>query len=195
MSGGRRQRISMMGDWFQVIADVDATPQEADRLGAEVLSWLIDQGVVVADHSDCALGGKGHRPGPNYAVATVETDERLYGLTTNGVCVVTGRSVFYSMGVDQVVCPRCGTTVVDKQDEGSWDEFSSVIDEWYGGGSGLSVCKNCGQSVGINDWAWSPPWGFGYLGFEFWNWPMLAPGFVEAVSKRLGHRTVQPFGK
>ena len=184
-----------MGEWFETIADVEANPEDADHLGAEVLSWLVEQGIVVAEPTECILGNHGHRPGPNYAAATVEPWDDLHELATNGFRVVTGQSVFYSMGVDQVVCPHCKAVVVDGQDQDSWSDFSPVIDEWYLGGTGVRACRHCGKPVGINEWGWSPPWGFGYLGFEFWNWPMLDPGFVAAVSNRLGHRTVQPCGK
>lgn len=195
MSARHGWKESVVGDWFETIADVEATPEEAERLGAEVLSWLVEQGIVMAESTDCILGNHGHRPGPNYTAATVEPSPDLHRLATNGVRVVTRRTVFYSIGPNQVVCPQCGTAVVDDRDKDSWDEFSSVIDEWYDGGSGVRACKQCGTRVGINEWGWSPPWGFGYLGFEFWNWPMLNPGFVAAVSKRLGHRTVRPCGK
>ncbi|MFC0006501.1 hypothetical protein [Micromonospora siamensis] len=184
-----------MSEWFETIADIEATPEEADQLGAEVLSWLVEQGIVAAEPTLCILGDHGHRPGPDYAAATVEPCDDLPGLATNGFRVVTGQSVFYSMGVDQVVCPRCEAVVVDDQDRDSWSDFSPVVDEWCMGGTGVRACGHCGEPVGINEWRWSPPWGFGYLGFEFWNWPMLDPGFVAAVSNRLGHRTVQPSGK
>lgn len=85
--------------------------------------------------------------------------------------------------------------MVDDQDEDSWSEFSQVIKEWYAGGAGVRACKHCGEPLGLNDWAWSPPFGFGYLGFEFWNWPRLDADFVAAVSDRLGHRLVRPYGK
>jgi hypothetical protein len=49
--------------------------------------------------------------------------------------------------------------------------------------------------MGLNDWRWQPPWGFGYLGFEFWNWPPLSQGFIAEVGRRLGHRTVLVAGK
>jgi hypothetical protein len=184
-----------LGEWFETVADVEATPEEAARLGAEVLSWLVKQGIVMAEETDCVLGNRGHQPGPNYVAATAELWADMHRLATNGFRVVTGRTVFYSMGVDQVVCPHCEAVAVDDQDKGSWSDFSPVIDEWYAGGAGVRPCKHCGQPVGINDWEWSPPWGFGYLGFEFWNWPMLDPSFVAAISNRLGHRTVQPRGK
>jgi hypothetical protein len=182
-----------MGEWFETIADVDATPEEADRLGAEVLSWLVEQGIVLAQPTDCILGDQGHRPGPNYAAATVEPWPDLHELATNGFRVVTGQSVFYSMGVDRVVCPHCAAVVVE--DDESWHNFAPVIDEWHAGGSGMRACQHCAEPTGVNDWYWSPPWGFGYLGFEFWNWPLLNPAFVATVSDRLGHRTVRPCGK
>ena len=46
-----------------------------------------------------------------------------------------------------------------------------------------------------NDWAWSPPWGFGHLGIKFWNWPLLTGEFRAEVADLLGHRTVYPRGK
>lgn len=52
------------------------------------------------------------------------------------------------------------------------------------------VVRGCGRVVGLNDWRWQPPWGFGYLGFKFWNWPPLAQGFIAEAGRRLGHRTV-----
>jgi hypothetical protein len=53
----------------------------------------------------------------------------------------------------------------------------------------------CRQAVGLNDWIWHPPWGFGCLGFTFWNWPELRPQFVADVSRRLDHRVVRAHGK
>ncbi|WP_346534278.1 hypothetical protein [Micromonospora sp. DPT] len=147
-----------MGDWFETIADVDATAEEADRLGAEVLSWLVEQGIVMAG--------------------------------VNGLNVVTGRAAFYSTGVDRVVCPHCQSAIVDQDDEERWPSFSESIDSWCAGGSGVESCPHCGKSTGLNEWHWSPPWGFGYLGFEFWNWPPLDPGFIADVGNLLGHRVV-----
>jgi ribosomal protein S27AE len=184
-----------MGDWFEVIADVEATAEEADRLAADMLAWLVERGIVMAEQTDCVLGGLGYAPGPNYTAAVTEPDANLHRLQTNGLNVVTGQTVFYSMGVDRIICPRCGAVVVDQDDELSWPRFSASIDDWYAGGSGIQTCERCGEAAGLNDWHWSPPWGFGYLGFEFWNWPRLNPDFIAEVSGRLGHRIVTPCGK
>jgi hypothetical protein len=62
-------------------------------------------------------------------------------------------------------------------------------------GPDRNQCPHCGHSVGLNDWTWSPPWGFGYLGITFWNWPPVKSEFLAEIGDRLGHRTVHPCGK
>ncbi|MER6594610.1 hypothetical protein ABT214_22720 [Micromonospora purpureochromogenes] len=184
-----------MGDWFETIADVEATAEEADRLGVEVLSWLVEQGIVMAEQTDCILGGTGYAPGPDYGIAVTQHYAHMHRQGVNGLNVVTGRAAFYSMGVDRIVCPHCQSAAVDQDDEEHWPSFSESIDSWYAGGSGVESCPHCGKSAGLNEWHWSPPWGFGYLGFEFWNWPPLDPGFITDVANLLGHRVVTPCGK
>lgn len=175
-----------VSDWFEIIADVDAMAEEADRLAAEVMAWLVGRNVVMAKPTDCVLGGDGYAPGPNYAAVVIEPDPHLHDLRTNGVCVITGRTVFHSMDIQQIVCPHCGSVVVDDRDQRSWHRFAESIDDWYCGESGVRTCEHCARSVGLNEWQWSPPWAFGYLGFKFWSWPPLAPQFVAEVSSRLG---------
>ncbi len=190
-----------MGDWYQTIADVQATPDESADLAATVLAWLVDAGIVLGEPTDCVLSGEGqgYPPGPNYAAAVTEAEPHLLALRTNGVAVVTGRTVFYSMGADTVTCPACGrrTELTDEDGEpnDAWHELSDTISVWFDGGSGTHACPNCRNPVELNDWTWSPPWGFGHLGFTFWNWPPLNPQFLAEAARRLGHRTVYPVGK
>jgi hypothetical protein len=188
-----------VGDWFETIADVEAAADEADGLAAATLAWLVNTGVVLAEPTTCVLSGLAHAPGPQYATAVTEADPGLLSLRTNGVQVITGRTVFFSMGADRVTCPACGhsTELSDQggQPNHAWHELSETIGVWFDGGTGTHACLNCGNLVDLNDWTWSPPWGFGYLGITFWNWPPLAPHFLAEVSRRLGHRTVHPSGK
>lgn len=37
-----------MGEYFQRIVDLQATDEEADELGASILAWLVDSGIVEA---------------------------------------------------------------------------------------------------------------------------------------------------
>lgn len=188
-----------MGDWFQTIADVEATPNEAERLVAAVLAWLVESGIVLAETTDCALSDLGHAPGPRYATAVVEADPGLLTSRTNGVEFITGRTVFYSMGAEHVMCPHCGQLAALTDERGNpndaWHALSDTIGVWFDGGRGEHPCPGCGHLVGLNEWTWSPPWGFGHLGITFWNWPQLNPSFLSEVSQRLGHRTVHPCGK
>ncbi|MFL6055146.1 MAG: hypothetical protein ACJ72W_19875, partial [Actinoallomurus sp.] len=123
----------------------------------------------------------------------------LHGLRPNGLQVITGRTVFYSMGAKQITCPHSDMAIHFDLDSGqpgnAWETVSATIDTWYSGGSDTHSCPTCGRSAGLNEWRWEPPWGFGYLGFEFWNWPPLTDDFVTDVSRQLGHRVVCPYGK
>ena len=101
-----------MGEYFQRIVDLQASDEEADELGASVLAWLVDGGVVEATDRDYHdWPGGGYAPGPCYETAVVEPREELDLRWNNGLHVVTGRTVFYSDGVDAVACPHCQTAV------------------------------------------------------------------------------------
>jgi hypothetical protein len=154
-------------------------------MAAQLASWLIKTGIISGDaNADCVLSGTGYPPGPRYhdAVTTAGTD-RFLSLRTNGMALVTGRTVFYGDPGADVSCPGCGTQI----------RFAEVIvpamEEWHTGtGSGCRPCPQCGMRHSLNEWRWQPPWAFGYLGAEFWNWPPLSTVFVLHVSSRLGHQ-------
>lgn len=172
-----------MGDWYQTIADVEATEQEAALLAREVVDWLVDTEVVVRARTNCACG-LGHEPGPKYEQAVVAPDERLATLDWNGLRVEVGRAVFYSKAQDQkVYCPHCDAEV-------DLDRIADGFGEWQGGAAGTRPCPICTRELDPNGWRWEPPWGFGALGLTFWNWPPLRPEFVAELTARLGHRTV-----
>lgn len=178
-----------MGDWFQTIADVEATADEAPRLADALVSWLIETGVVPADRTDW-IPGSG------------EVDEPRRRALNDGhghLAVTVGRSVFFSGWASTVTCPHCRRLIELDDSRGqptqAWHELSDAISAWYDAGVGTFPCRNCEQAVGLNDWDWHPPWGFGYLGFTFWNWPELHPQFLAAVSHRLNHRVIRAYGK
>ncbi len=53
-----------MGDRFQTIVDLDAGPADAEALAHRVVEWLVAEGVVLADRTNCVLGQPlGHPPG------------------------------------------------------------------------------------------------------------------------------------
>jgi|SRR5579859_5119338 len=185
-----------MGDYFQSIVDRDVVVGEAERLGARILAVLVQHQIVEQIPSECVLGrdGGGYRPGPNFEHAIAPPDEGVRSLRTNGLQVIIERTVFDSgQGGFQLVCDRCRTKFPYDSADMPW---SAAIGTWFSQeGQGLLTCSHCGYTKAITEWAFDLPWGFGNLGFKFWNWPPLRESFVEEVTLLLGHRTIVVYGK
>lgn len=181
-----------MGDYYQTIADLDANVQTAESTVERLREWMISQQIIVADRTNCVLSKKtGHSPGKNYALATNEPDSNLLKLRINGVAFITERTVFYSMtGENILVCAEC------KQRFESNDDWSKAVGEWYhGNGPGILPCEHCGARAAITQWQHDPPWAFGYVGIEFWNWPPLRENFLRALEEVVDHRFCLVYGK
>lgn len=194
-----------MGDYFQTVVDLDATEEEAAALGVRALDWLVGEGIVVAERTDCVLGGGGfgHAPGPRYARAV--DDPEPVNLWSNGLRIQSGRTVFDSgQGEPEAArCPLCQTDVRFVDDswneiDGAWDPFRGTFEEWSeGGGPGLVDCPTCERSSGIDRWTWEDDYFVcGHLGLTFWNWAELTFDFTWDLGRALGgHRTVVLRGK
>jgi hypothetical protein len=185
-----------MGDWFETVAVIDVTEDEAPAMAAAVLDWLVGEKVVVAEKTDCVLSsGGGHAPGANFGAIVSELDPSPFSFRTNGLQLDIGRGVYFSMEADHVVCPHCGAVTRLGARTDAWEQLSDRIDLWAAGKADSYDCTFCGRSSALNDWQWTPPWAFGELGFTFWNWPRLRDDFVAELSERLGRRAVRPFGQ
>jgi len=181
-----------MGNCFQSVVDLDATEEEAPKLAADILGWLVGEGIVLVEQCDCVLGSEaGNGPGPNYVRAVSAPDDHFLRDRTNGLDVITKRTVFHSgQGGFELICAACSAHFDPT------DAWGTAMGEWHEKrGPGLLPCANCGQPRPITEWRHDPEWGFGNLGFEFWNWPELKPSFVEELGTRLGHRVVLVSGK
>ena len=70
------------------------------------------------------------------------------------------------------------------------------MEAWYEWDDAVTFpCPDCGKPERLVDWEGEFPWGFGNLGFTFWNWPPLSASFVREVTELLGHRSVLVRGK
>jgi hypothetical protein len=187
--------LLILGDYYQTIVDTEATADEAAALAGRVRDWLIAEGVVRAELTDCVLGGdgSGHTPGAGWRRAVVRpNDDRFLKLRTRGLKIVVGRTVFYTnYGPATATCPRCRAS--ESLDRGS--SLIEAIGDWYETGEALAPCAAGDERIRLVDWQIDPSWGFGYLGFEFWNWPPLSEAFVARVDGLLGHRTLLVCGK
>ncbi|MFD7403418.1 hypothetical protein ACFV7R_12235 [Streptomyces sp. NPDC059866] len=190
-----------MGNHFQTVVDLDATSVDAPALAARGLDWLVMEGIVRAERTDCVLGAPlGHPPGPLWAKAVSEEDWE----PSDGLNIEIGRTVFHGGQGDAMyaVCPHCATHTdlyTDEWDviEGAWEPFGKAIETWHDTGKATVTCQRCGRAGDLTAWTWADDYyAFGYLGFEFWDWPEFSPRFLSRFAETLGgHRTVLVGGK
>jgi hypothetical protein len=181
-----------MGDWFQNLVAPNIAAPQAKAVGGRMLGWLVAEEIVSAETKDCVLGADlGHPPGPQYAKATGKPDPHLLSLWTNGLAVISKRTVFHSgQGGFELICSACKSKFEPP------DRWGDAVDEWFKqSGPGDLACPVGGVSRSVDEWQHDPPWAFGELGFEFWNWPQFTQAFVDEFEKRLGSRIVHVYGK
>src|SRR5262245_53807264 len=102
-----------MGDSFEVMVDVEATPDEAPLLGRKLTEWLTVEGVIGASPTDDrdVWGAGYYLKGPNHQVAAAHPDDPYslaFAQSGPGRLEVTiGRTVFYPIQGEPgpAVCP------------------------------------------------------------------------------------------
>ncbi|CAL9504872.1 hypothetical protein [Streptomyces sp. enrichment culture] len=184
-----------MGDHYQVIVDLDATGEEAERLARRAVAWLVSEGIVLPPPGPHVPGRPAeHPPGPHWhRVADGEPDRA----PTDGLTVHTGRAGFTS-GADlpgAARCPACGTAT--GLDDGFWERFCDALRTWKEAGAAAVACPGCAVAVPVQEWTWDEaPLALGALGLEFRNWPDLGARFRARTAAVLdGHRTAYVWGK
>ncbi|GAA1428438.1 hypothetical protein GCM10009601_41660 [Streptomyces thermospinosisporus] len=190
-----------MGDHFQTIVDLDATPAEAEALADRALHWLVSEGIVLAQQTTCVLGAPaGHPPGEHWAKAVIDPDWE----PTDGLAVETGRTVFHGGqgGAQYAICPKCAArtdffTETWEPIDGADDAFFEAINTWHKTGKATVTCSHCASASDLRAWKWADDYyAFAYLGSEFWNWPEFTPRFLADFAQVLeGHRVVRVWGK
>lgn len=204
----RQGIVDDMGDNFEMVVDVEATSDEAQGLGRMITDWLIIEGIIDSSATDDVPGAGCYRAGPRHQLTAVlpETEEAVdFAQSALGrLEVATGRTVF-SLARRQLgpaVCPLCKYSVVltDPETGGETVDgelFADAFADWQRGGPGIVVCPSNGSAIAIDKWHWQGNWSIatGRVGFVFWNWPSLHPGFIDQISDRLGHCVVVTRGR
>jgi hypothetical protein len=115
-----------MGDSFQSIVDPVATEAEAPILAERILAGLVAEQIVVPEPSDCVLG-RGYAPGRLHENAMRTRYEPLLQLQTNGLEIISKRTVFHNGGLGfELVCHSCGSRC--EPPHPSWGD---AVGEWY----------------------------------------------------------------
>jgi hypothetical protein len=173
-----------MGDFYQVIVARDVSAEAAPRLATRVRDWLIERRIIEPELSECTLGEPGHRPGSEYALAQETPNPSVLGLSTNGLQIEVGRTVFYNLQ-PELTCHACAA----RFEPG--DDYQEAVGAWCEGNDAVTfACPECHHAQRLTKWDGEAPWGLSHLGFRFWNWPPLSARFVREVSEKLGHRTL-----
>ncbi|MFF1675052.1 hypothetical protein ACFVYG_03255 [Streptomyces sp. NPDC058256] len=186
-----------MGDYNQTIVDPDATAEDAEALAERVVAWLIAEEIVLAERTYHMYDKPVYTPGPRWSQVTNER----HLLASDGLAVVTGRTVFFgALGSDgSPICPRCTEVIATERwtrSEGVLGPFPSAMDTWHKTGAAEVRCPACGHPAPLPEWAWEHNcFAFAYLGFEFWNGPRLRSEFISELGRVLGHRTRVVEGK
>ncbi len=119
-----------------------------------------------------------------------------------GLEVCLGRNVHYAIG-SEVWCPRCSFGFVEyAYDAGcetkhpdAEEHWLDAVKEWSEGGDGGVTCPGCSSRTTVAELAYNPPWGFGHLAFNFWNWGTLRLDFIRDIARILGHKIAVPYYK
>ena len=181
-----------MSDSYISIVPEQVEKAKANKLAEKVVNWLISRKIIKAELTDCTLGNDGHEPDENFK--EVVEDEKYWwfiDLDTNGLEVITEKYVFHNggNGLEEITCPNCKTNII----ETDWGE---AVDEWVKE-TGLDkvTCPNCQEARSITEYNFEPAWGFGELGFTFWNWQELKEDFIKEIEALLNSKVKLIYGR
>ncbi|WP_074405748.1 hypothetical protein [Aquimarina megaterium] len=169
-----------MSDTYISIVPIDVDKDKALALAEKFKTKLIHKNVISEDLT----------PSSNAISKTVSKNEVFKNLENNKLEIVIARQVFDNggNGVEKIICPNCSFNII----ETNWMD---AIEEWYSNsGKDTCICPNCSEKKSISEYYFEPNWGFGELGFTFWNWPNFTDDFIIEIEKILNHKVKIIYG-
>ena len=193
-----------MGDYYFAAVDVEATPEQAESLGQQVVQRLVGEGVIQPTlDPEATLGGPGYRPGDrlNDLFEVSPGAYAPWGMFSCGMEVVAERWVntFGFICVEAFVCPRCSARY--SLDDSVGQQFGEAIGQFLkGNDQPLVHCPSCRHDSPAPGWYTKPHFGFAHLAFIFWNWPPLdSPSWkidiLKLIAETTHHKIVVTYGK
>jgi hypothetical protein len=195
-----------MGDYFEMLVDVEVSIADAPALSDRILNRFREIGLITGDPNDkCVLGGTGYRPGPAVSELYVpgERELKFWTFTACGVEPRVGREFnYWALGPvwEGLTCPACSTHFSPSSDRLDDQMWRSIIEWMDNSGPALLFCPSCGVGHPIAEWISKPPIGFGHLAFRFWNWPRLDSSswkldIAQKLREITGHTIVRTYGR
>lgn len=151
---------------------------DREKKASEILDWLINEKIIENSLSDCTLGGPGYRFMKN-AEKIIIGYPRIGDLVTQGLEISIEKQVYHAgdSGLDSILCPNCKKNTLDEELE--------MISQWFEADSSIVKCFLCDYESDINDFEFSPTFGFSNLRFTFWNIQELTDDFVKTFEEKL----------
>jgi len=170
-----------VSDDVLTVVEISIGSLEAMERADEVVRWLLDTGVVVANpHPDRIRQPSALRAGPAVHHAAPQWTTWHADLQNSGVDVLAERALYHpTQAYEPPACPTCGTQL----DE---EAHHALMEPWLAGTEPSATCRNCGHSHRLGDWPGS--YQVGELAVRFNNWPDLSDGFVADLGSRMGPR-------
>jgi len=155
-----------------------------EEIHKKVISFLIDRNII----------DKNLNPGDNVDSVLIQNKGIFKQLACNQLQVINSnsRQVFDSGSndVERIVCPSCDENIIDRID------WITAIDNWYlNSGENKIDCPNCFYVDSIQHYIFDPAWGFGELGFVFWNWPEFKNSFIKEIGELINSKFKVVHGK
>lgn len=176
-----------MSDLYTALGDLDATAADSAEIAERMTAFLIAEGVVAPNRTDCVLGAEtGYPPGPNADAFTEFPVDRT--LWTNGAEIIAGPELHLSTSDELVMtCPHCGRSTAIEFSAEYWPPMQRDL-FGFADGDGAIACPECGERAPINDVAWQDEAVIAaYASVVFWNWGDLS-ALQAALEQHLGHR-------
>ena len=154
---------------------------DREQMALSITGWLVNIRVIKSEKTDCILSSEFGYPIDTGAREITDEAEYLpFNLTTNGLEVITDRTIFHTgqNGIDTFVCPLCNEDMLS--------DGLEFLGEYYEDGNSVLTCSFCKQESDLNDYVIEPAWGFSNIGFTFWNWPDFKEEFIKEFEERLG---------
>ena len=194
-----------MSDSFIALVDADVSAEAASDVSTVIVSALLDRQLISANQtSECVLGGEGYPAGAAIqdCYRPRRNESPFWQLRTSGVQIKIGRTYNeWAAGpsYEWCACKNCHARIGDMDSQFNKDLMASLNSWKSNTNSTQLICPQCHVGADITAWPSKPPFAFGNLTIQFWNWPPFdKSGWKLDISSLIqaatNHRLVYTWG-
>lgn len=170
-----------MSDSYISIVPVDVDINKIEQLVILLIKKLTEKGYINDDFT----------PGENIESILLNKDAHFKDLIQNKLEIVKTRQVFDNgnNGLIEINCPHCSYNIID-------ENWIDCVEHWYSNSNqSFFICPSCTNKNDISKYNFNPNWGFGDLGFIFWNWSKFTDEFILMIEGVLESKVTIIYGR